>query len=136
LRAKLTEEAIGVIEHPGLRELFGPESRAEIDVLAQISENGGEEIFGRLDRLAVTKESVLIADFKTGKPPGADRDAPANYVRQLAIYCSLLGRIYPERAMRALLVWTETGTIQEIAPERLEAMLNAPARQSPARDSP
>jgi len=135
-REKLTDEAIDVIEHPGLRELFGPESRAEIDVLAQISKNGGEEIFGRLDRLAVTKESVLIADFKTGKPPGADRDAPANYVRQLAIYCGLLGRIYPERAMRALLVWTETRTIQEIAPERLEAMLNAPARQSPARDSP
>jgi hypothetical protein len=35
-----------------------------------------------------------------------------------------------------LLVWTETRTIQEIAPERLEAMLNTPARQSPARDSP
>jgi ATP-dependent helicase/nuclease subunit A len=127
-REKLAEEAIGVIGHPELRELFGPGSRAEIDVLAQISENGGEEIFGRIDRLAVTRESVLIADFKTGAPPSAGQDAPGNYVRQLAIYCSLLKRIYPGRAMRTLLVWTETGTIQEIAPERLDAALKTATR--------
>jgi ATP-dependent helicase/nuclease subunit A len=106
--------------------LFGPDSRAEIDMLAHIADDEAAEISGRIDRLAVSKTSVLIADFKTGKPPNTGQNAPANYIRQLAIYKRVLARIYPNRAMRALLVWTETSTIQEIAPEHLEAALRSP----------
>jgi ATP-dependent helicase/nuclease subunit A len=69
---------------------------------------------------------VLLADFKTGKPP-AGQDAPGNYLRQLAIYRDVMARIYPGRAMRALLVWTDTGAIQEIAAESLNAAYTSPA---------
>jgi ATP-dependent helicase/nuclease subunit A len=126
VREKLADEAIGVIAHPELRELFAAGSRAEVDVLAHITEDEAEEIFGRIDRLAVSEKTVLIADFKTGKPPNAGKEPPANYIRQLALYRRVLARIYPQRAMRALLVWTETSTIQEIAPEHLEAALRSP----------
>jgi ATP-dependent helicase/nuclease subunit A len=122
---KLADQAIRVIEHPELRELFGPESRAEIDILGHLPDAGGREISGRIDRLAVTGDCVWIADFKTGKPPAQGEEPPAAYLRQLALYRDLLARIYPGRAMRALLVWTDTGTIQEIAVERLKAAYKA-----------
>jgi ATP-dependent helicase/nuclease subunit A len=123
--AKLTDEAIKVIEHPELRELFGPESRAEIDILGHLQDAGGWEVSGRIDRLAVTKDCVWIADFKTGRPPAQGEEPPESYLRQLALYRGLLARIYPGRAMRALLVWTDTGTIQEIAVDRLKAAYKA-----------
>jgi ATP-dependent helicase/nuclease subunit A len=119
-REKMADEAIRVIAHPDLIELFGADSRAEVNFLAHLPAAGGQEILGRIDRLAVTKDCVLIADFKTGKPP-AGQDAPGNYLRQLAIYRDVMARIYPGRAMRALLVWTDTGAIQEIAAESLNA---------------
>jgi ATP-dependent helicase/nuclease subunit A len=122
-RAALANEAIRVIAHPGLCELFGPDSRAEVDVLAHVPHAQGAEIFGRIDRLAITNESVLIADFKTGKPPMVGEPAPGNYIRQLAVYRDVLRRVYPNRAMRCLLVWTETSAIQEIAAERLDMAL-------------
>jgi ATP-dependent helicase/nuclease subunit A len=125
-REKMADEAIRVIAHPDLRELFGADSRAEVDFLAHLPAAGGQEILGRIDRLAVTKDCVLIADFKTGKPP-AGQDAPGNYLRQLAIYRDVLARTYSGRAMRALLVWTDTGTIQEIAAESLNAAYTSQA---------
>ncbi len=102
-RASLTDEALRVIEHPELAALFGPGSRAEVDVLSRA---GSDEIVGRIDRLAVTPNSVIIADFKTGMPSADTANAPLNYVRQLALYGDVLARVYPGKAMRALLVWT------------------------------
>jgi hypothetical protein len=36
VRPALADEAIRIIEHPELADLFGPRSRAEIDLLAQL----------------------------------------------------------------------------------------------------
>lgn len=121
-REALVQEALRVIEHPELKDLFGPSSRAEVDILAQTP---AAEIVGRIDRLAVTASAVLFADFKTGKPPFPPGDAPENYVQQLALYRDVLARIYPGRAMRALLVWTAVPAIQEIPPDRLNAAMAA-----------
>ena len=119
-RDKLTSEALRVIEHADLAELFGPHSRAEIDLRAQLREPSALEIIGRIDRLAVTRDRILIADFKTGRPTA---DAPIHYVRQLAIYCELLARIYPDRDMQAMLVWTAGPAIHKLEAPRLKAAL-------------
>jgi ATP-dependent helicase/nuclease subunit A len=124
-REALTSEALRVIQHPELVELFAPGSRAEIDVLARA---GAHEIVGRIDRLAVTSETILLADFKTGTPPEVASGAPPNYVQQLALYGDVLARVYPGRAMRALLVWTAGPTIHRIEPARLESALAAAFR--------
>jgi len=118
----LADEAIAVIEHSALTLLFGPHSRAEVELLAQIPGDRAREIVGRIDRLAVTDDAVWLADFKTGRP-SEGQNAPGNYVKQLAVYRDVLARIYPNRAMRALLVWTEGAAIQEIPVERLDAAI-------------
>jgi ATP-dependent helicase/nuclease subunit A len=121
----LVDEAIRVIEHPDLADLFGAGSRAEVDLLAQIGTDQAREISGRIDRLAVSKDQVTVADFKTGRAPVAGEDAPRNYVRQLAVYREVLRRIYPNGAMRCLLIWTESATIREIPAEALDAASSA-----------
>ena len=123
--ASLTDEAIRVIEHPDLVELFGAGSRAEVDVLAHGRIENGREISGRIDRLAVTETSVTVADFKTGRPPAKDAAPPGNYLQQLAVYRDVLARIYPNRAMRCLLVWTESAEIHEIPAETLDTASSA-----------
>jgi ATP-dependent helicase/nuclease subunit A len=120
VREALAREAIRVIEHPELAELFGPQSLAEVDVIARAAEPP-YEIFGRIDRLAVGDDAVTIADFKTGAPPARAEDAPVNYVQQLAAYSDAVARVYPGKAMRALLVWTAGPAIHRIGTERLEA---------------
>jgi ATP-dependent helicase/nuclease subunit A len=113
--AALVAEALRVIEHPELAALFGPQSRAEVDVLLR---GHSHEIVGRIDRVACTPDEVLVADFKTGVP--APETAPLNYVRQLALYSDVLARIYPGKAMQALLVWTAGPAIHRIEPGRLK----------------
>ena len=56
-------------------------------------------VSGQIDRLVVTPDAVLIVDFKTNHaPPANAADAPPAYVRQLALYRAVLGRLYPETA--------------------------------------
>ncbi len=123
--AALAEEAIRIVEHPALADLFGPESRAEVDLLAQFSGDIAREISGRIDRLAVSKDCVTVADFKTSRTPGETEPVPGNYLRQLAVYRRVLARVYPNRAMRCLLIWTESATIREIPAEALDAASSA-----------
>ena len=64
---------------------------------------------------------MLIADFKTNEtPPKTAADIPKTYVRQMALYAAVMGQLYPDRPVRAALVWTETAEITEIPPETLQ----------------
>jgi len=88
-------------------------------------------VSGQIDRLVVTQSSVLIADFKTNRPPPRRiEDVPPAYVRQLALYRAVLAKLYPEKSIRAALVWTEVPDLMELSAEHLDAAL---ARVTPAR---
>jgi ATP-dependent helicase/nuclease subunit A len=92
----------------------------------------GDELMrvsGQVDRLADTDDAVLIADFKTG------RNQPARfaaYVRQLALYRAVLRRLYPDKTVRAAIVWTEAPDLMELSTEVLDEALSA----SPPRETP
>ncbi|MCC6949258.1 MAG: double-strand break repair helicase AddA [Bradyrhizobiaceae bacterium] len=116
---RLTEEAICVIEEPALAALFGPASRVEVDVVARLPAG---EVMGRIDRIAMTPDAILVADFKTGTPPAPAEPTPENYLFQLAVYRQALARIYPGKAMRALLVWTAGPAIREISVAALDSL--------------
>ena len=78
----------------------------------------------QIDRLVVTSAEVLIVDYKTNHaPPAGEAGAPPSYVRQLALYRAVLGRLYPQRPVRAALLWTETAELMEISAPALEAEL-------------
>src|SRR5258708_32879256 len=73
----LIVETLAVMYDAVFAELFTPTSRAEVAVTAQLPELGNVRINGQIDRLAVTREAVLIADFKTNRPaPDSTENAP------------------------------------------------------------
>ena len=50
-------------------------------------------------------------------------EAPAAYVRQLALYRAVLAKLYPQTGIRAALLWTESTELMEILPPALDAEL-------------
>ena len=90
---------------PELAPLFGPDSRAEVPLAGVVGE---QAIFGQVDRLAVTAREVLLIDYKTNRtPPATAALVPPAYLRQMAAYRALLQAIYPTRAVRCALLWTD-----------------------------
>ena len=72
----------------------------------------------------MTPSELLIIDFKTNHaPPSRLAEVPEAYVRQLALYRAVLARLYPERPIRAALLWTETPELMEISAPALDAAL-------------
>ena len=55
--------------------------------------------------------------------PGAAAEAPSGYIRQLALYRAVLQKLYPQRPVRAALLWTETPEMMEISAPALDAGL-------------
>ena len=104
-RADIAAEVLAVLAMPAIAPLFGPDARAEVPLVGVV---GGQAILGQVDRLAVTRDAVLLLDYKTNRaPPLAPADVPRGYLRQMAAYQALLEAIWPERPVRCALLWTE-----------------------------
>jgi ATP-dependent helicase/nuclease subunit A len=111
-RSALLAEVLAVLVHPDFAEAFAPGSRAEVEIAGKL---GAAIISGRIDRLAVTPEHVLIVDYKTNRPPpDTPAAAPPAYVKQLALYRAVLRRLYPDRPVAAALLWTDSLVLMQI----------------------
>jgi ATP-dependent helicase/nuclease subunit A len=111
-QAEIAAEVRAVLGHPQLAPLFGPGSRAEVPIAGVLN---GLPIAGQVDRLAVTESEVLVVDYKTNREPPASIDqVPEAYLRQMAAYRGLLQAIYPGRAVRCALLWTEGPTLMPV----------------------
>jgi len=77
-----------------------------------------------MDRLIITPDRVLVVDYKTNRPaPARIEDADPAYVLQLAIYVSILGQLYPDRAVEAALVWTDGPALMPVPGALMDAAL-------------
>jgi ATP-dependent helicase/nuclease subunit A len=125
-RQALAETVLALIADARFAPVFASGSRAEVSIVGRLERPGGRPalVSGQIDRLVVTDSEVLIVDFKTNHaPPNRPDEAPRGYVRQLALYRAVLGRLYPQRLVRAALLWTETAELMEISAPALEAEL-------------
>jgi len=119
-------QVLAIFADPRFAELFAPGSRAEVPIVGRLSRTCGPEILvsGQIDRLAITADAVLIADYKTNRDPPTSVDAaPPSYVGQLALYRAVLSKIYPDRPIRAALVWTELPDLMELPAAMLDQAL-------------
>ena len=67
---------------------------------------------------------MLIADYKTNRPaPRGLAEVPPAYIAQLALYRAVLAKLYPDRPVRAALVFTDAPRLFELPPEALTAAL-------------
>jgi ATP-dependent helicase/nuclease subunit A len=119
-QVEICAETIAVLEDPRLAELWGPEAQAEIPVVGLITgarPGTQHALSGQIDRLVVTRESVLIVDYKTVRPaPVSEDDVPPIYLQQLAVYRAALARIYPDRPVDCALLWTDGPLLMPISP--------------------
>jgi ATP-dependent helicase/nuclease subunit A len=124
----LAESALALIADRRFAPVFAPGSRAEVSIVGQLERPNRRPalVSGQIDRLMVTDSEVLIVDFKTNHAPSKqEAEAPKGYIRQLALYRAVLGKLYPERTVRAALLWTETPEFMEISAPALDAELAA-----------
>ncbi|MDX2307735.1 MAG: double-strand break repair helicase AddA [Hyphomicrobium sp.] len=115
----IVREVITILNDPGFAPLFGPDSRAEVAIAAEIANPHGRaaplRLTGQIDRLAIVGQTVLIVDYKTNRlAPTALVDVAETYLLQLAAYRLALAAIYPGHTVRAALLWTEAPKLMEI----------------------
>ncbi len=123
---ELWQEVAQVLRQPRMAALFGPASRAEVPFAARLPGPDGQPLLvsGQIDRLAVLEDEVIVADFKSARPvPETVQDVPAAYVRQLALYAHAARQIWPDRNIRAALIYTAAPTWLELPPDMLQQPL-------------
>ncbi len=123
-RDEMRGAVMTVLEDTRFAEAFGPASRPEVALAGQIAINAqGEALMlsGRIDRLVITPDRVLIIDYKSNRPaPDRAEDAPVAYQRQMAGYVALLRQVYPGRAVESALLWTDGPRLTPLS----EALVN------------
>ncbi|MCP4382662.1 MAG: double-strand break repair helicase AddA [Hyphomicrobiales bacterium] len=126
-RTTLLDETLTVFDQAEFASVFAPGSRAEVEVAGRI---GAARLSGRVDRLAITDDRVLVVDFKTNRPaPTSVADVPHDYVMQLALYVTILERLYPNKAVEAAILWTDRPALMAIPSDSLQtAAKDAAAR--------
>ena len=124
-RAEMIAAAFSVLNDARFAPVFGPGSRAEVALTGSAPDlPPGVAINGRIDRLVVTPEKVLVVDYKTNRPaPDAVEAVDPAYVLQAAVYVAVLKRLYPDRPVEAALVWTDGPKLMPIPETLLAAAL-------------
>jgi ATP-dependent helicase/nuclease subunit A len=126
VRKDIANETLAVLDDPALAPLFGPGSRAEVTIAAEVVHPGRPgalmRLTGKIDRLVHTGDAVLIVDYKTNRPPPANPEqVPDAYLLQLAAYRVGVARIFPGVPVRAAILWTDGPGFMEIASSVLDS---------------
>jgi ATP-dependent helicase/nuclease subunit A len=129
--AEMVAAALGVLEDPAFAEVFAPGSKAEAAVAGGAPDlPDGLALAGRVDRLRVTADRVLVVDFKTNRPaPATIEAADPAYVLQMAVYAAVLRAVFPGRRVEAALVWTDGPRLMPV-PEAVMAAALAGLKRS------
>jgi ATP-dependent helicase/nuclease subunit A len=125
-RAEIARQVLAILSDASFAQIFAPGSRAEVPIVGRIDRVGTElvAVSGQVDRLSVAKDAILIADYKSdGAVPARLDDVPKPYVAQLALYRALLARLYPEKSVRAALLFTAGPCLIELPGPTMDAAL-------------
>ncbi len=104
LRQEIADTVCEVLSDGRFSPLFGEGSLAETPLAAVLPD--GRVVAGTVDRLLVEADRVSVIDFKTGRVPETDGMIPASHRAQMRAYTEALRVIFPERDVRAALLYT------------------------------
>ena len=113
LRDEIVAQVCGILSDARFSALFGPGSLGEAPLAATLPD--GRVIAGTVDRLLVEKDLVSVIDFKTGRVPADETKIPAAHRAQMDAYVAALRVIFPERNVRAALLYTAGPQLFELA---------------------
>jgi len=126
-RREMATATLAVLSDARFAAVFGPGSRAEV-ALAGAAERLPVDlrISGRVDRLVVEENRVLVVDFKTNRPaPDSIETTDPNYVLQMGIYWAVLAEIFPGRTIEAALVWTDGPRLTPVPEDAMRRALQS-----------
>ncbi len=124
-RHSIAAEALAILGHEKFAPIFGPDSQAEVPIVAEIARPSGKgpplRLTGQIDRLVRTGDRVLIIDYKTNRPPPREVLGVAEaYLYQLAAYRLALQRIFVGCHVSAAILWTDGARIMDIPDQLLD----------------
>ncbi|WP_442677910.1 double-strand break repair helicase AddA [Sphingomonas sp. ASY06-1R] len=119
-RQALVQSVCAIIADPAYAPLFAPDALAEAPIAAVLA--NGLVVAGTVDRLLVAPDQILLVDFKTGRHiPSSLATIPPQHIRQMAAYAAALATIFPDRPVRAALLYTSGPALIELPPAMLAA---------------
>jgi ATP-dependent helicase/nuclease subunit A len=124
-RDAMARQVLAILDDKNFAEIFAPESRAEVPIVGRVARAGREPIAvaGQVDRLAVTGDTVLIADYKTDRVVPNRLDEVPPYVTQLALYRAVLAAVFSGKTVRAALLFTDGPKLMEVPAAAMDAAL-------------
>jgi ATP-dependent helicase/nuclease subunit A len=128
-RDAMAAQALRLIGDARFAALFAAGSRAEVPIVGRIVRPGlpALAVSGQVDRLAITADDILIADYKSNRPAPRTPDEALSrfpsYAAQLALYRAALAQLYPGKRVRAALIWTDVPDFMELSSEALDLAL-------------
>ena len=122
-RAEIALQVLAILGDASFAPLFAAGSRAELPIVGHIQGASDEQIAvsGQVDRLVVSNDGVLIADYKSDRAVPTDLHAVESYVAQLGLYRAVLSRLYPGKRVRAALVFTSGPRLIELPEAAMDA---------------
>jgi ATP-dependent helicase/nuclease subunit A len=136
IAAGVVDEALAVFDAPFAGEIFCPDSLAEvgmaIDLPAVAAGRMLGRMLGRIDRLVIRPDRVLVVDFKTdAQPPAMQKEVSEGYLAQLGCYRAGLAALYPERVVEAAILWTAGPVLMPLDGDSLDRVLANSAAHNP-----
>lgn len=121
-QAALAAETLALLADPAFAPLFEGEGLAEAPLVGEVlGADGPRALTGRIDRLLVTPERVILLDYKTNRPPPIrPEEVPPPYLRQMAAYRAALARIYPDRPITCGILWTDGPRLMPLPEDMLD----------------
>ncbi|MEO8530314.1 MAG: UvrD-helicase domain-containing protein, partial [Deltaproteobacteria bacterium] len=116
------DEALAVLNHP----IFQHDSLCEAGFTADLPELNGQAVLGRIDRLVVMEDQILIVDYKSDRlPPTSAEQVGATYLAQMGAYVSALGQMVTDKPVHVAIFWTATNQLMSLPNEIVMSALRS-----------
>ncbi|UWU14029.1 double-strand break repair helicase AddA [Rhizobium sullae] len=124
-RQGLVDSVLRLLADQSLQPIFAAHAQPEVSIMGTLALEGRHyAVSGRVDRLAVFDDRVVIIDYKTNRvPPATAKDIPFAHQAQLAIYREILAPLYPGKRIDCMLVYTDNATVHTLTASALEMAL-------------
>lgn len=97
-----------IVDNSDFNFLFSKNARSEVSISANIN---GKIISAQIDRLILDENHITIIDYKTNFTTNLNL-----YRDQINLYRKIIAKIYPNKKITTIIIWTYYGKI-EIVPE-------------------
>ena len=121
--AEMLEVTLRTLRDPAFAEIFNTDGRNEAAIVGTLPE--GQMVNGRVDRLIIQPDQVMIIDYKTDRPaPDDASEIDLPYLVQMAAYRVVLQGLYPDRPVRCALLYTDGPRLIELDGQIMSESLN------------